>query len=309
MSSEWISMKKRSRKHHYLSRHYLRGFTDSVGCFFVYDKLSGKIFRTSPDAAFFENDLNTVTFPDGSQSDFLESLYAQMESQAWPSLDNIRNSTADAPIYLRDKMDLFLFLSFLHWRLPGNAPFAERLSQRFFGPEKELGFFKLKSKKGTAVPQEVIDRIRTSLAWKKASRLIVPFAPFFKGDSWCEDLANWRFLYPTDGSSWYVVGDNPIVTRGCDDHDPATCLKEFIFPVSGSILLISCGEHLGKTLPPEFTIQYGSALIERARRFVVCHDKSFLEALLSDHELHVRFGKTGHIVPELFHMAGRVEER
>jgi len=206
-------------------------------------------------------------------------------------------------------MELFFFLSFLHWRLPANAPFAEGLSQRFFSPEKELEFFRVKSTQEASVPQEVIDEIRTSRAWKKAARAVIPFTPFFNGDSWCDDLANWRFFYPADGRSWFVVGDNPIVTRGCNDHDPATCLKEFIFPVSGSILLISCGEHLGRTLPAEFTIQYGTALIERARRFVACQDKSFLEALLSDHELHARYGKTSHIVPELFRMAERVDER
>ena len=302
-------MSKRSRKHHYLPRHYLRGFTDGAGSFFVYDKLGHKIFRTTPDAAFFENDLNTVTFPDGGPSDFLETLYAGMESRAWPSLGNIRSSTADAPVGLHDKMDLFLFLSFLHWRLPSNASYAERLSQRFFGQEKELGFFKLESRNGTSVPQHAIDAVRTSPGWGKAARLIVPFAPFFDGESWFEDLANWRFLYPTDGSRWYVVGDNPIVTRGSNDHDPVTCLKEFIFPVSGNILLISGGEHLPKTLPPEFTIQYSTAIIERARRFVACHDQSFLEALLRDHELHVRYGKTDQIVTELFNMAGPVEER
>jgi hypothetical protein len=298
-------MKGRSRKHHYLPRHYLRGFTDRAGSFFVYDKASGKIFRSSPDAAFFENDLNTVAFPDGKQSDLLESLYAQVEREAWHSLDNIRRSHPDIPISVRDRMHLFFFLSFLHWRLPANAAFVEGLSQRFFGQEKELGFFKLKSMKGANIPQGVIDEIRTSTAWKKFSKVILPFAPFFAGDSWWQGLTNWRFLYAADGNSWYVVGDNPIVTRGCNDHDPSACLKDFVFPVSGRILLIAGGEHLAQMLPAEFTVQYGVAVIERAQRFVACHNKSFLEALIRDHEIHVRFGKTSRIIPELFEMMGR----
>lgn len=293
------------QKHHYLPRHYLRGFTDSAGGFFVYDKKSGKIFFTRPDAAFFENDLNTVTFPDGiSPSDFLESLYCHIENQAWPSLGNIRNSTAYAPIELQDKMELFLFLSFLHWRLPGNTLFTESLSQHFFGSEQEVGFVNLKNMNGTTIPQKDIDRFKNSPMWKKTARLIAPFAPFYNSDSWWKDLENWRFVYTADGKSWNIVGDNPIINRGVNDHDPTACLKEFIFPVSGSILLISCGEHIDKTLPAKFTIQYGSAIIERSQRFVACHDKSFLEALLSDYELHAKFGKTDDIVPELFHMAG-----
>jgi len=301
-------MTKPSRKHHYLPRHYLRGFADQAGTFFVYDKLTGRVFHTSPDAAFFENDLNTVTFPDGSSSDFLEGLYADTESQAWNSLDKIRQSTPDAPIDLWHKMDLFLFLSFLHWRLPSNVTYAEKLSERSFGQDKELGFFKLTSTTGAAPPQDIIDTIRTSPAWRKAAKAIVPFAPFYAGNSWYKDLANWRFAYPADDSSWNIVGDNPIVTRGYNDHDPATCLKDFLFPVSGRILLISRGERLGEMLPPEFTVQYDTAILERSQRFVACQDKAFLSALVDYHTFHVQSGKTDRIIPELFEMLGRADE-
>jgi hypothetical protein len=297
-------MKNPSKRHHYLPRHYLRGFTDGTGTFFVYDKQTGKIFHTSPDAAFFENDLNTLTLPDGTTSDLLEALYTDVENGVWSSLDRIRNSTPDAPIDLWYKMDLFLFLSFLHWRLPSNIAFAEELSQRSFAPDSDLSFFKLESTDGSPIAQETIDTIKASPWWKKAARTIAPFAPFYSG-GWGRQLASWRLIYPTDDSRWYIVGDNPIVTDGRSDHDPMACLNDFVFPVSGRILLISRGEHMSGMLPAELPIQYGSAIIERARRFVACHDRSFLEAMLSDHELYVRFGKTDRIIPDLFEMLGR----
>jgi hypothetical protein len=100
---------KPSKKHHYLPRYYLKGFTDKEGSFFVYDKHADKIFPTSPDTAFFENDLNTVILPDGSSSDFLERFYTEIENQSWSSLDSIRNFTPNTPIELSDRMNLFLF--------------------------------------------------------------------------------------------------------------------------------------------------------------------------------------------------------
>jgi intein-encoded DNA endonuclease-like protein len=51
-----------SRKHHYLPRYYLKGFTDAEDGFFVYDKQKDKMFRSGSIAAFYENDLNTVIF-------------------------------------------------------------------------------------------------------------------------------------------------------------------------------------------------------------------------------------------------------
>ena len=61
------------------------------------------------------------------------------------------------------------------------SEYAERLSRRFFGPDNELSYFKLLSRTGNAAPKEMIDRIRSSPAWKKAAKTVVPFAPFFRG--------------------------------------------------------------------------------------------------------------------------------
>ena len=98
------------------------------------------------------------------------------------------------------------------------------------------------------------------------------------------------------------MGDNPIVTHGDNDHDPVTYLKEFIFPISGRISLISFNGRISKVLPPEFAIQYGAAIIERAQRFVACKDQNFLEEVVKDHQLHVQFRETNIIIPKLFEM-------
>ena len=49
-----------SKRHHYLRRYYLKGFTDRDNRFFVFAKEKERIFIISPDAAFFENNLNDV---------------------------------------------------------------------------------------------------------------------------------------------------------------------------------------------------------------------------------------------------------
>ena len=291
---------KRSKKHHYLPRYYLKGFTNSDDCFFVYDKCNDKIFLTNPDSSFFINKLNTVTLPDGNQSDFLESSYAEIESQSWNSLDNVRNSTRKTPIEYSDKIHLFHFLLFLHWRLPNNIKYVEKLSKKLFQDNSELDFFKLYSKTSNTVPQEILERLRNSPAFKKSARMIVPFVPFFKDKNWWRNLENWRFFYTGDEQNWFIVGDNPFVTRGTRDHDPVNCLKEFIFPVSGKILLVSGFSNLGEMVPPEFTIQFNAAIIERAHRFVACQSKFFLEKLVEYYKQHVQFGKTGYIIKNLF---------
>ena len=126
--------KPRSKKHHYLPRHYLKGFTDHRNFFFVYDKKQDKILpdALAPDSFFFENNLNTVVLPDGTYSDYLEDLYTQIEIQTRPSLDTVRTSNKKAPVQLIDTMNLFLYLLFLHWRLPSNIGYVEELSKKFY---------------------------------------------------------------------------------------------------------------------------------------------------------------------------------
>lgn len=271
----------------------------------VYDKRTGRTFTTSPDAAFFENDLNTVELPTGEFSDFLENLYTHLENQCWKRLNTIRSSSPTGSIDIKDKMELYLFLSFLHWRLPSNAVHAEHLSQRAFGDSAELDFFRLSRTDGKSAPPEFIRKFRQSTAWEKAAKLIIPFAPFFAGTDWAESILSWRFAYPADGAKWYIVGDNPIVTVGTHDHDPKKCLLDFIFPLAGNVVLISQAERLQNEIPPEFAVALGIAIIERSHRFVACHNEEFLIALVGPYDLYKRSGKTDHIIPDLFDMIPR----
>ena len=294
--------RKLSKKHHYLPKYYLNGFTDSDGGFFVYDKHTGKIFPTSPDATFFENDLNTAELKNGKESDFLEGIYTHLENQCWNSIDTIRGSTSHGPIEPRDRMNLFLFLLFLHWRLPSNIVMVDTLSSQFFRDDNVLNYAKLLTENGSTVPKEVVEKVINLTAFKKSARVILPFAPFFQDNNWWRNLEGWRFVYTGDLKNWYIVGDNPIITRGENDHDPVNCLKEFIFPVSGKVLLISGHNPVIQALPPEFTVQYSAGIIERAQRFVACQNQSFLEAVVKYHELYVQNDKTGNVVRDLFEM-------
>ncbi|GEM_PF-1281231 len=296
------AMQKPSVKHHYLPRYYLNGFTNEHGRFYVYDKREDRIFSSGPSATFFENHLNTIVFPGGDTSDSLEDLYTDAEKLAWPALDTIRASTATTPIDPLDKMNLFLFLLTLHWRLPSNIRFVDQLSEQAFGEDDDtFSYFALVDRTGQRAPDAITELIRSSSAFKKSMRILAPIAPFFNDEHWAADLDNWRFLYSGDGQRWYLVGDNPIITKGQRDHDPVQCLKEFIVPISGSILLANTQPPITRGFPPELVIKFNAALIERSERFVAGSRKDFLEAMVMDYKLHKDYLKTDMLIPELFH--------
>lgn len=191
----------------------------------------------------------------------------------------------------------------LHWRLPSNSLHAEELSKRFFGEGPEFDYLNLTNLDGGQPSPKQIDELLNLPAWKTASKMLLPFAPFFSGTDWTRSIVNWRLLYHQPGTSWFIVGDNPIIATGRNDHDPILCLHDIFFPISGNVLLISRGENTPKQLPPEFTVQFGAAMIERCDRFVACRSEEFLAALVDYHSSCEGRGTSSKIIPQLFEMA------
>lgn len=297
------SSNRRSVKHHYLPRYYLKGFVDGQGLLFVYDKREDRLLPEPlpPDVLFAENNLNTIALPTGGASDFLEDLYTKSENLFWDSLDRIARSTPDRAIELRDRMQLFLFLLILHWRLPGNADHIEQLARQLFVPDGELDFFKLKHRDGQKVPDEIKKAMRESPEFQKVARLVAPFAPFF-GQDWIAALQSWRFLYAGDRGNWYFVGDNPIVTRGANDHDPKTCLAECLFPISSSLLLAASPSPVVRLRSPEAILQFNLAMLKRATRFVACGRRDWLTAVVGLYRGEVARGTNGGIIDRMFRL-------
>ena len=198
-------------------------------------------------------------------------------------------------------MHLFLFLLFQHWRLPKNIEYAEKLSEELFHSETGIfDFLRLMQKNGEKAPEEIAKVMRQSDAFKKVTRIIAPFVPFYKDTDWANKLNDWKFFYTGDNENWYMVGDGPIITTGLNDHDPINCLSEFVFPVSGKILLVNYKKAAKKDLPEEFILNYSTAIIENATRFIACHNKNFLEMLVERHKIYKKFNKTANIIPEMF---------
>ncbi len=76
-----------SKKHHYIPRFYLDGFTNDSSKYFVYDKEADKIWETNPTNSFAENHRNTGALPNldagtTSFSDAAEAMLAHLDSMA-----------------------------------------------------------------------------------------------------------------------------------------------------------------------------------------------------------------------------------
>lgn len=293
-----MSKNKRSKKHHYLPRHYLKGFSDSSERFYVYDKKTKDIFVSSPDNSFFENNLNTIEVDD-EKSDWLETLYSEIEGGRWDSFDKIRNSKHQQSISIENRLELLFFISILFWRLPSNFKYLEEVSKNLLGNDLSTSIFKLKNKNGEIVNQKVVDNIKSKDFFKKSSRIMASFLPFY--DNY--DVSDWVFSYTEDGGIWHVVGDNPLITRKKFNlKKPAGFLDEFIFPVSGNIILINGYFKNKSDLSNAFILQFNIAIIHNSKRFVAFHNKEKMEAFIKYYNFYVDNKRETQIISDMFNL-------
>lgn len=248
-----------------------------------------------------KNNLNTFKYDDEKQSDFIETLYTQTENSFWPYFDKIIATTHKDEIQLLEKMNIFFFLLFLHWRLPKNTERAREYSEKMF-TEKGFDFVKIVGPKDEIdKTKKITELIKNHPDFVKVVKTFLPFSPFYnREEGWSEKLLNWRFLYTEDKESWWICGDSPIIIPEKNNHNPNNCLDSFVFAISGRILIVATEKPIKKGTSGKLWIEHGNAVIEKSERFIVCKSKERLTTLVNFHKMYVKHGQTHTIVPELF---------
>jgi hypothetical protein len=103
-----------SRRHHYLPRFYIKGFVDSGGKLYAYNKTTSAIKSKSPKQVYFEWNRNLVEV-EGQENDFIEKLYGNGET-SFAELYNKMIYEMDFSMF--NKLSLVLFMQMLYNRNP-----------------------------------------------------------------------------------------------------------------------------------------------------------------------------------------------
>lgn len=287
---------KISRKHHYIPQFHLKGFLDDVsGSFFVFDKKNGKFWETNTKDIFFEKDRNIIIFPNGDKSDFLENLYTDIEKVALPVFKKIQEQRSTAKISYYDKLYLSVGITALYWRLPSSDVLSDKIRET-------QGFdnvhFNLSKKDGSQVNEEKIKKLLSSEPMRRTYRLLLPFEVYYD-QNFPLLVYNWQVLFNDPG--YFMIGDNPIIMR--NKLTGVGILDEFVVPLSKECLLINNKIIPTEKLPGHFFIQMALVIFHQADRFVCCHNKQFLEKIISSYnDIYIKFDKTEEIKKEFFDM-------
>jgi hypothetical protein len=286
---------KNSKKHHYIPKFYLKGFTNENGTFAVYDKLTGRIKKGEhfPDSHFFEFNRNTLEI-EGNKTDFLETkLYSKLDDDLAPFFQKIRESDIQY-LTFENLFPIKMFISFLFWRIPRN----DQLIQDILKDEKlsNQNLFYQKRDTNESISEEEFNKIKKNPLFQRLYSFVLPFTTF-KIEPHVGEENYWKAIGdPSAGIN--LTSDNPIILK-----------REDIFYGEGQIMLVPITsnkmilygqtDHI-KILPPEFYLQCDLAIMHQSERYVCGPSKKYLEDILELYKIEKEFNKTHEIIPKLF---------
>lgn len=275
-------MAKRPNKppkfHHYVPRTYLKHWLDDSDLLYVYNKKNHTVKSSSINGQYFgRNHLNTVTYPDDTKSYWIEEVFADIESTISPTLNKVATTEhrSSKDITYEDRLFLSMFVSAQYWRLPVNKDVIAEIIKT--GSFATIHGSMRDSKTGEKIPDDeakrIYDRISKDEFFTKAYPLMLAVSKYLKKNAY-DDLRDWHFYFQEPG--FHLTSDNPILYINEPTTD--TVFKDFILPLSPSVLLIS-----SKNPPEEISPKMSNALnilqIRHSNQFVAGQNESYLETI------------------------------
>jgi hypothetical protein len=261
-----------SKRHHYLPRFYIDGFTNSNGFLWVYDKQKDKIVSIpqAPKSIFFELELNTITIQ-GEKHDIVEKLLSKTDNEFSKHFLRIRNNVASM---VEDDYELLaymeMFINQLFWRTINNQTTKEEL----------LAFYKLSNVqyKSFEVEKKVY-----FLSDEDRMLILKTLIPFDVPTDLADNKGNFHIkVLDFSVSSPFVICDSPIIYRS----PPLNRLdfKPLIFPISSSRVYLSLESKDFYFGPPEIALT-NVTLIEQTAKYVGHHDKDSLNEIIKAYRI------------------------
>jgi hypothetical protein len=255
-------------EHHYIPKFYLKGFTDSNGMLYRYDKQRDSIRYIAPGSIFKEDNLNTgiLKHPDTGEMHFWdlpEHLFSKLDTKLADALAILRQTDATINIMASPAVvdTVKHLIHFLFWRTPANKDYLNKLiDEKTFG-DIGFGFFDAKGNRIT----EWEEKMKDIDLWRKLYPALIAsgrkYSAFQKNNpvDWGVYYMNWDHSLTTD---------NPIVLKSFDG--PASLEGNLLFPLSVNMLVVAVEGEKNKSLPAIIREQIDVLLFHQAQRYIAC---------------------------------------
>lgn len=256
-------LKKSSSRHHYIPQFLIKGFTNSDGLLYVYDKHKDKILKRQlpPKSIFYQPDRNTVEINSTTKSSIIEDLlYFMMDNKTSKVIQQYQTQElAEIDFKSEDTAILLFFLISLFWRIPKTDYAAEDLIVR-----------------STIIASGIDPEIlRNDPTYKKLTRAGI-FSHHVDEIVKFGNRENKRFNIHQSEKPIFVIGDYPFLFK-----KQPTKFREFddidtLFAISSKRIYSSTNESLNNFSTIN-SFGYNAAIINQSVKYVACSDFEILE--------------------------------
>ncbi len=261
-----------SKKHHYLPRFYLKGFTNKTGDFFIYDKKKDEIRKSKPENSFFEKFRNTGTVK-GEKSDLPERVLAEFDNRSANALEKIRKSNFRENVLTPETLyEIRFFIASTFWRIPKNDNLREKIINDFSFQELGFGIFEKKSGERMEEAEQLVKDIDL---FRKMYSSLLPLVSFMDKYN-THNFNDWRILHGTN--SVHITGDNPIILK--DQYENFSSIQQNIIMPLSSEKILTCTNKAPNSFHPDFNLKMDIMILHQSERFVCSSSEEYLKLLI-----------------------------
>lgn len=283
-----------SKKHHYIPRFYLKGFTNKNGEFYIYDKKKDEIRKSNPDSSFFEKFRNSAIIGD-SKSDLPEQVLADFDNRTAKVLEIIRESKLGEKVLTPENLyAIRFFVVSTFWRLPINDKLREEIidSKSF----EELGFGIFNNETGER-SLETENLLREAEIFRKMYSSFLPVTTFLKKHD-LKNYSDWKLVYRDYPN--HITGDNPLILRnGYQDY--SSIQKNLMMPLSSKRIIVCSGKKLKLNINSVFNLKMDMLILHQSDRYVCSSSEAYLKEIVEKpYKMSVGKGWEKLITEDLF---------
>ncbi len=266
---------EKSHRHHYLPKFYIKGFTDTTGFLYVYDKEKSKFIGTkrSPKSVFYETDRNIVDFS-GHKLDLLETMYAKLDSKTSMDLMQVLANKCFTP---EELTSIAILANLLKWRVPKRDELFNKIKHDLTMDDLSIQIKMDAENMDDGVA--ALNHIESSDIYLASKRILLAMQPFIDLID-ISNLYNYSFI-ESNNSYPSLIGDNPVIEMG---DTRIGKIRDFIFPLSSRDTFIFKQDCKKRVNSLQFFLQKDLAILESSVRFVGCKSKEHLEFVIQLHD-------------------------
>ncbi|WP_040252070.1 DUF4238 domain-containing protein [Psychroserpens mesophilus] len=253
-----------SKRHHYIPKFLIKGFTDENNLLYIYDKKKDKILskQRSPKSIFFENFRNTIKIDESNSNSIIEDLWFQkLDDELSKNVQKLQTEKLNTDLFNDDNIaQLQFFIINLFWRIPKTDFAAKDLIQRAELRTEGIDSETVRNDKNwnkilrTGLYKETIDQMRNSST--KPKNIYPKIAEFEK------DI--------------FVLGDFPFVFRNRLGKFTDLVEDDYFIALTSKRILSSSRKEL-QSFDFQMFLPYNAAIIEESQNYVVSNNLKILE--------------------------------